>query len=164
MKDVETEKCPHCGFENVKGTLYCGKCHMSLKAYVSCPKCAKRNPLGSTKCIGCGYNLNKKKNGLFKNLIISAILVVALCLIVYLSKVDSLKNMRIILNILVVVLIIVIFCHTISYGTKDINKFEAHEEVLDTKKFNKMRIISSISVIVGITVALALVIYFLYFK
>ena len=164
MKDIETEKCPHCGFENVKGTLNCGKCHKTLKNYISWPRCAKKNPLNTKKCIRCGYNLNRKKNNLLKNLLISAILVAVLCLIVYLTKLNSLKNIRIILNILVVILIIIIFYHTISYGTKDINKFEAHEEILDTKKFNKMRKISSISVVIGISVAFIILIYFYFFK
>ena len=164
MKDVETEKCPNCGFENVKGTLKCGKCHAPLEKYISCPKCAKRNPLGTNKCIRCGYNLTNKKSDLLKNIIISVVLVIVLFLIVFLTKLNSFKDIRSALNILVIILIFIIIFHTISYGTKDINKFEAHEEVLDTKKFNKMRKISILSVAVGLVVALILLIYFLFLK
>src|SRR5215475_8678762 len=48
--------CPSCGFENLEGLRFCGKCGSSLTP--SCPQCGFVNPADFTFCGKCGSPLS----------------------------------------------------------------------------------------------------------
>ena len=95
MKDLEKVKCSKCGFENIKGTVKCVKCHAFLSETKSCPKCAKRNNIDAVKCSKCGYRFNKSKTiSLLFNLIISILLVIVLSLMIYFKHKGMVSNIN----------------------------------------------------------------------
>ena len=53
-------KCPHCHFENLQDSDFCGDCGKSLKLEIMCPKCGKPHPLGLKFCNKCGQPLTGK--------------------------------------------------------------------------------------------------------
>ncbi len=163
---IEKIKCPKCGFENVKGTRKCIKCKAEIRLTKSCPKCAKRNKLDAIKCVNCGYNFNKKSNlkNLIFNLIISLILIVILSLLVYFEHKGVVNNISNIFKIVAVLFIFLLLYRTVNYGSKDINKFSAEEEILDDSKFVLLRKISNIAIVIGTIGVTAFLIYYYFIR
>lgn len=160
----EEIKCPKCGFINAFGTKKCYKCKEPLThGYVSCPKCAKKNKPNATKCVSCGFNLKKKRRSLLLNLVFSILLVVFLFLCVHFDKVFLVKRVSIAFKVIVVLIMIGIIYFTLTYGKKDVLTYDAEEDMNNKNPaFNRMKLISSIAVIVGITIAaITLIIVFI---
>ena len=152
-------KCRKCGFENVKGTFRCIKCKTPLSETKSCPKCARRNKIDAVICSKCGYKFGKKRSIWF-NLIISIFLVIILSLMVYFKHVGTVNNISNILKILAAILICGLLYGTVNYGKNDIIKFSAEEEMIDNEKFNLLRKISNIAIIIGTILVVGFLIYY----
>ena len=166
-KDIEKVKCGNCGFLNIKGTRKCVKCNMELKQTKTCPKCAKRNKIDAVKCVNCNYKFSKvnrnKKNLLF-NLLVSFLLVIILSLLIYFEHTRTLSSVKNILKIVAVIFIFGLLYRTINYGAKDINKFSAEEEILDDSRFDLLRKISNIAIIIGTIIVIIFLIYYYFIK
>lgn len=143
MTDVKTIKCNRCGFENIYGTKKCLQCKTTLKTDLVCPRCAKKNMTDSKRCVNCGYSFERKKGGIFFNLVISVLLVALLFIVNYFdsSIFSSLtKNMK---RVAVVVIILIVIA-ILTYGRKEINHYSAEEQMMENSKMMKFRKIFSI--------------------
>lgn len=60
--DKGTSACPKCGYNNVKGSAFCGSCGEKLQpAKLKCPKCGDEVPSGMKFCTSCGSLMVVKK-------------------------------------------------------------------------------------------------------
>lgn len=153
MKDIDFVECPKCHTKNVKGSLKCAKCKSYIVPMKSCPRCAKVNDASNVKCSRCGFKFKRKRRPIWVNLVISLLLLVILCILVYLDKEGIVRNISKTVKILAVLLVVSIFIYTLNYGSKDVMKYSAEEEISANPKFEKMRKIANIAVIVGIIIA-----------
>lgn len=165
MKDISKVKCGKCGFENVLGSKTCVKCHATLKhTRKGCPKCAKVNSIDAKKCVKCGYDFSKKGNGIFKNLIISVIIVLVLALFLLFDNSLS-KDISIGFKIAAGFIIVGIISSSINYASSEVIKFDAEEEMVDNvSKFKRMKLLSSLMVLIGIVLAAGFLIYYYILK
>ena len=157
-------KCHKCGFENVKGTFRCIKCKTPLSETKSCPKCAKRNKVDAVRCCSCGYKFNKKRRSVFFNLIVSILLVVVLALMVYFKHSGAVSNINSILKIVATLSVFGLLYGTINYGKSEVVKFSAEEEMMDNEKFELLKKISNIAIIIGTILAVGFLIYYYFIK
>ncbi len=164
MKDIEKIKCHKCGFENIKGTTKCVKCHAFLSETKSCPKCAKKNKIEAIRCSKCGYKFNVKRKSIWFNLILSILLVIVLALIVYFNHVGTFNNISNVLKIFATLFIFCLIYGTINYGKNDIIKFSAEEEFVDNEKFNLLRKISNVAIVIGTILIVCFLIYYYFIK
>ena len=165
MNEINRVKCGKCGFYNMLGTKKCVKCHAVLaKTRKGCPKCAKVNTIDAKKCVGCGYNFEKGGNSIFKNLLISAILVLILMFFLTVDK-SLAKDISIGFKIGAAFIILGILNMTLNYGKKDVVKFDAEDEIRsNTGKMKRMKLFSSLMIIIGIMIAAGFLIYFYFIK
>lgn len=166
MEKKEQMKCPYCGFTNIKGTRKCYKCRKDIDSYrKSCPKCGKVNSNNVKLCVRCKYDFTKKKRTIWFNLIISVLLVIFLCLLVYFDKEGIVKNFSMALKVLAGFAIFVVFVKTLTYGEKDKINYSAEDEILDDHKiFNIMRRWSNLAIVVGAIIILVFLIYYYIFR
>ena len=165
MTKSKKEKCPKCGFMNIEGTKKCTKCQHSLdKKRKSCPKCAKYNDIEATRCISCGFNFEKKRHNVLFNLFFSILLFELLSVLAYFEFKGLLKNINLALKICAGLLILFIIIGTITYGKDEIVDFSAEEKMVNTKSFNKVKLICSIIVCIGILIAGGVLLYFYVIK
>lgn len=162
-KELEKIKCSKCGFENVKGTNVCAKCKAPLVATKSCPKCAKKNKLDATRCVKCGYKFGKRKSIWF-NLIVSILLVLVLSFMAYYEYRGAINNINSIFKILAVIFIFALLYGTINYGKGEIIKFSAEQEMMDNEKFDLLRKISNIAIVIGTILVVGFLIYYYFIK
>ena len=164
-KEIEFVKCNKCGYDkNIKGSKKCIKCLKFLDSNkISCPKCAKINVSDVKKCVNCGFDFGKKDFSHLISLLISTFVVVVFAILVYLDNSFILNNMKWIIRIVGIVGILIILVSTLCYGKKQRIIISAEEQMND-KKFKKMKLVSNLSVILGIVVVLLIVIYIVFTK
>lgn len=165
MNDISKVKCGKCGFENILGTKKCVKCHSVLAlTRKACPRCAKVNSIDAKKCTKCGYNFNSKGNGIFKNLIISTIIVLILLFFVMFDK-SLAKDISFGFKIAAAFIILGTLGGSLNYASSEVVKFDAEEEIKDkTGKIKRMKLFSSLMVIIGIAIATGFIIYYYFIK
>ena len=161
--EVREIKCPKCGFKNAYGTKKCFKCHCRLeKGYISCPKCAKKNSLDAKRCVSCGFNLKRKRLSLFACLVISILVSLALYLCVRYGREEVVGNVKIVYYIIAVIILVSVLYSTLTYGRKNQLSFDAEEEMADNNpRLKRLKLISSIAVVIMVT-SIALFIIFKY--
>lgn len=166
MKDMEVKKvkCSKCGFLNVSGTEVCVKCKTPLKKTRSCPRCAKKNKIENDRCENCGYKFGRKRGTILFNLIISLLLVGVLSLLVYFKHNGAVSNFSNGLKVLSGLFICLLLYGTINYGRKDINKFSAEEEFVDNDRFDLLKKISNIAIIIGTIVVVCFLLYYYFIR
>ena len=54
-------QCPTCQFDNPEGSVFCGKCGLSLEIEVVCPNCGSKAPSDFKFCNKCGHDLTKQE-------------------------------------------------------------------------------------------------------
>ena len=165
MKDISKVKCGKCGFENILGAKKCSKCHSQLAhTRKGCPRCAKVNSIDAKKCVKCGYSFEKKNNNILKNLIVSVVIV--LILFLFLKYDSSLsKDISIGFKIAAGFIIFGILSSTFNYASSEVVKFQAEEEITtNTAKIKRMKLFSSLMVIIGIMIAAGFLIYYYIIK
>ena len=165
MEEINKVKCGKCGFENLLGTKKCVKCHAVLKhTRKGCPKCAKVNSIDAKKCIKCGYNFERKGNGILRNLFFSIGIVVILSIFLFLDK-SLIKDIKIGFRIAAAFIVLGILNMTLTYGSQDVIKFDAEEEIKgNTGHFKRMKLFSSLMIIIGIAIAAGFLIYYYFIK
>jgi ribosomal protein L40E len=164
MNDISKVKCGKCGFENILGTKKCVKCHAVLKhTRKGCPKCAKVNSIDAKKCVKCGYNFERKGNGVLRNLFFSLGIVVILALFLMVDK-SLIKDIKIGFRIAAAFIILGIINMTLTYGSKDVIKFDAEEEIKENTHFKRKKLFSSLMIIIGIVIAAGFIIYYYFIK
>lgn len=166
MEEVKKVKCSNCGFSNVLGAKKCIKCNAKLKAVTkSCPRCAKKNDINNNKCVSCGYNFNKKRRSVWFNLIISMLLVIVLCSLLALKKMDTLNGITNILKVLAILFIVYLVYSTLTYGSKEIANYDKEKELVkENKNISKMKKYSNVAIVIGTIIILGIAIYFCIFK
>ena len=50
---------PNCGFQNVQGSVFCGKCSSSLQVEIVCRNCGAKPPQDYDFCNVCGHDLSQ---------------------------------------------------------------------------------------------------------
>lgn len=157
---IEFIKCKKCGFDkNIKGSKRCIKCKTILQHdTISCPKCARINKNDVIKCVSCGYKFKGKNWRNLINLIISIIVVIILGVLVYVDNNFVVSNLKWIIKIVGLVGIIMILISTLSYGKKQQLVISAEEQIND-KKFKRFKVVSSLSVVLGILIVMGIVIF-----
>ncbi len=165
MHTEEKIKCHNCGFLNINGSKKCGRCGAVLKKTKSCPRCAKRNKLEAKKCINCGYYFKSNKKIIIKNFLISLFIVAFLSILLALELTGIVENIDIALKICAVIVVILIFYTAINYGSKSVVDYSNKVDIkLDKERYNKMRKINNISIIVGGIIVGVILIYFFVIK
>lgn len=166
MQEIKNIKCPKCGKENTLGAKKCVKCHTLLPLPTkSCPRCAKKNKLEVEKCVNCGFRFNKKQKSPIFNLVIAILLILVLAGFVYIDHAGWVSNINKGFKICAILGILILFYTTINYGTKEkINYKKEMGIVEDNNKFNKMKKISNIIIIIGGIIVFGILIYVYYFK
>ncbi len=159
-------KCPHCGFLNIKGTRKCSKCKRDIdNLRKSCPKCGKINYNNVKLCVRCKYDFTKKRKSIWFNLLISVLLVIVLCLLVYFDKEGIVQKFSLLLKVLAGFGIFVVFVKTLTYGEKDKINYSAEEEIVENHKlFHNMKRWSNIAIVIGGILVLGFLIYYYFIR
>lgn len=166
MEKAELIKCPRCGFKNIKGTKKCTKCRTNIDTLrKSCPKCGKINPSDIKRCVTCKFDFTKKARSIWGNLIISGLLVVVLCALVFFGKESVVEKFDFGLRVLAGFLVFVLIIKTFTYGEKHKINYSAEEELVDGNKgLNAMKAWSNLIVIIGFIFVLGFLIYYYVFR
>ena len=161
-------KCPQCGFMNAGGTKVCYKCHARIvPESITCPRCAKKNDFGTTKCVSCGFDFTKKRRSLGVHLLINLLFSIALMLVLYFciqrGEDELVDNFGIAFRVVAVLIIVGVLYATIVHGRKEALKYDAEEEMNDKNpRLQKLKLISSIAVVIGVTaIAIVAIVLFL---
>lgn len=163
MNEVNKVKCGKCGFENMLGTKKCVKCHEILKhTRKGCPKCAKVNSIDAKKCVKCGYSFENKGN-LLRNLFFSLGIMAILFIFLVIDK-SLIKDIKIGFRIAAAFVIVGIVAMTLTYGSKDVIKYNAEEEIVDNSHFKKKKMFGALMIIIGIALAAGFIIYYYFIK
>ena len=152
-------KCPKCGFMNAYGSKKCYKCNTVLRELKSCPKCAKKNDIAAKKCVSCGFDFSKKRRSVWFSLVISVLLMVFLFVCVKLGKKSIINGVGLGFRIVAVLIICSLIYVTFTYGKKEKINYAAEEEMATKNPvFNRMKLISSIAVVIGLIAAAVFII------
>ena len=162
-KNFETKKCPNCGYENVIGAKKCIKCGNVMEKTKSCPKCAKINGFDAVECTSCGFTFNKKRLSLVSNLIISILVVLILCLLVYFDIDIIANNMSLIVKAIAIICIMGLLITTLTYGSKDKMTFSA-EEKINNREFSKVKKTSYIIIVIALVAGIIFSLYYYLFR
>ena len=154
-------KCPHCGYDNIKGVTKCGKCKKKLKPVKkSCPRCAFKNDIEDKKCQKCGYSFDKKPSILL-NIFISLIIVVILYSLLILKKENLVSKIEYIFKIVAVLTIIYIFISTLEFSNK--NKQKLNDGLFVSPQAKKIAILSRLMLLI-LGIMILCISGYLYFK
>ena len=154
-------KCPHCGYDNLKGVEKCGKCKKKLKpTKKSCPRCAFKNDIEDKKCQKCGYSFDKKPNILL-NSFISLIIVIILYSLLIFKKEDLVNQIEYIFKIIAILTIIYIFISTLEFSNR--NKKKLNDGLFISPAAKKIEIISKLMLLI-LGIMLLCISGYLYFK
>jgi hypothetical protein len=154
-------KCPHCGYDNLKGVEKCGKCKKKLKpTKKSCPRCAFKNDIEDKKCQKCGYSFDKKPN-IFLNAFISLIIVIILYSLLIFKKEDLISKVEYIFKIIAILTIAYIFISTLEFSNR--NKKKLNDGLFISPEAKKIEIISKLMLLI-LGIMLLCISTYLYFK
>ena len=122
---------------------------MSSSKKEKCPKCGFMNIEGTKKCTKCHCNLDKKRKSCPK------------C-----AKYNDIeaKSISLALKICAAFIILFIVVGTFTYGRGEVVDFSAEEKIVNTKSFNKVKLICSIIICIGILVAGGVLVYYYVIK
>ncbi len=141
-------KCKKCGYENLSGGTKCGKCGTPFAVdRISCPKCATINDGKALRCKKCGYKFNTKSKTLL-HIIISVLLMVVLVVFVILDKTKWVENVDKGFKILTIVLVILLVLETLLFRRDDAIDRNIPELKVGKKKFEGMKAMSYLSLII----------------
>ena len=141
-------KCKKCGYENLSGGTKCGKCGTPFAVdRISCPKCATINDGKALRCKKCGYKFNTKSKTLL-HIIISVLLMVVLVVFVILDKTKWVENVDKGFKILAIVLVILLVLETLLFRRDDAIDRNIPELKVGKKKFEGMKAMSYLSLII----------------
>jgi hypothetical protein len=141
-------KCKKCGYENLSGGTKCGKCGTPFAVdRISCPKCATINDGKVLRCKKCGYKFNTKSKTLL-HIIISVLLMVVLVVFVILDKTKWVENVDKGFKILAIVLVILLVLETLLFRRDDAIDRNIPELKAGKKKFEGMKAMSYLSLII----------------
>lgn len=163
MKELEQEKCPNCGFMNIKLTKKCTKCNYDLDEHnKSCPRCGRIQPNSYKKC-ECGFSFSRKKRSIIGNLIITLV-IMALLLVVFNLNNSLFDKFSFGLKVVLVFGIVVMVIKTFTKVDEDAIAYSAEAEMAEHhKSIYKMKKISNIAIIIGaIAIAVFLICYYVF--